>query len=74
MQIKIRLIGAFRVDRFEEEVFNYPAETRANEIVDKLQIPYRVLGCVLINGHHSRIYDSLNDGDTLSIMPILGGG
>ena len=74
MQIKVRLIGAFRTGRFMEEVFDYPSETRVHEIVEQLQIPYRVLGTVLINGLHSRIYDRLGEGDTLSLLPILGGG
>ena len=74
MKINVRLIGAFRIDRFKEQLFDYPIGTRVDEIVDRLQIPRRALGTVLINGVHAGIEDSLNEGDTLALLPILGGG
>lgn len=74
MQITVRLIGAFRIDRFRERVTDYPVGTRVDEIVEELQIPRRALGTVLINGLHSGIHEPLKDGDTLALLPILGGG
>jgi len=74
MQIKVRLIGAFRIDRFKEMIIDYPLGTRVDEIVAQLQIPSRSLGTVLINGVHSRVSDTLKEGDTLALLPILGGG
>lgn len=74
MQIKVRLIGAFRTDRFKERTDVYPVGTRVDEIVALLQIPRRALGTVLINGIHSRVDATLNEGDTLALLPILGGG
>lgn len=74
MQIKIRLIGAFRIDRFKEKDSDYPVGTRVLEIVEQLKISRRALGTVLINGIHARIDDTLDDGDTLALLPILGGG
>lgn len=74
MQIKVRLIGAFRIDRFKERIAKYPVGTRVEEIVVQLQIPKRALGTVLINGVHARIDDALSEGDTLVLLPILGGG
>ena len=74
MQITVRLIGAFRINRFKERVADYPPGTRVDEIVDELQIPWRALGTVLINGLHAGFHDPLKDGDTLALLPILGGG
>lgn len=74
MQIRVRLIGAFRLDRFKEKVFEYPDGTRVEEVFDPLQIPRRALGTVLINGSHAGLDDILRDGDTLALLPILGGG
>ena len=74
MQIKVRLIGAFRIDRFKENSDDYPAGTTVSEIVDQLQIPRRSVGIVLLNGLHAKLESPLNDGDTLSLLPILGGG
>lgn len=74
MQIKIKLIGAFRVDRFKEHDGDYPAGMTAEKIIEQLHIPRRALGTVLINGVHSRIDDIVNEGDTIALLPILGGG
>jgi hypothetical protein len=74
MQIRMRLIGAFRVDRFKETVAEYPEGCQVVEIVSQLQIPTRALGVILINGLHARIDDTLHDGDTLVLLPLLGGG
>lgn len=74
MQIKVRLIGALRIDRFKEKVADYPVDTRVVEIVEQLQIPQRSLGTVLINGLHAGINDPLREGDTVALLPILGGG
>jgi len=74
MQVKVRLIGAFRIDRFKEKIANYPIGTRVDEIVEQLQIPKRALGTVLINGSHASHSAALTEGDTLALLPILGGG
>ncbi len=74
MQVNVRLIGAFRIDRFKEKIEKYPAEASVKEIVSLLLIPNLALGIILINGNHAKIDDILSDGDTLSLLPILGGG
>ena len=74
MQVQTRLIGAFRIDRFKEQDNEYPAGTVVKEIVHQLDILERALGIILINGQHARIDDTLKDGDTVALLPILGGG
>jgi len=74
MKVQVRLIGAFRIDRFKEEIVDYPPGTRVDEIVAELKIPSTALGTVLINGVHAGVSDPLREGDTLALLPILGGG
>ena len=74
MQIKVRLIGAFRIGRFKEELREYPAGTSIRDVVTSLQLPEQILGIVLINGTHAEFADILLDGDQLTILPILEGG
>ncbi len=74
MQINVRLIGAFRIDRFKEKISEYPLGIRVQDVVNRLQIPDRSVGTVLINGIHAPKDAALIDGDTLSLLPILGGG
>jgi sulfur-carrier protein len=74
MKITVRLIGTYRIDHFKEELFDSQLGTRVEEIIDQLQISRRAVGTVLINGVHANIEDSLNKGDTVALLPILGGG
>ncbi len=74
MQITVKLFGAFRVGRFKEEVREYPPGTRVREVVDEFRFPDHLLGIVVINDVHAGIDDVLQDGDTLSLMPMLDGG
>ena len=74
LKIKVRLHGVFRIDRFKEEVRDYPTGTTARAVVEQLRIPTRLVGTVLIGGVHAGIEDQLAEGDVLSILPILGGG
>ena len=74
MRVTIKLFGVFRIDRFKEEVRDYPSGTKVQEIVEELNLPGNILGIVIVNGEHSRVDYVLHDGDALSLLPILGGG
>lgn len=74
IQIKISLHGVFRIDRFREQLCDFPADISAQNIIDDLQIPGKLLGIILINGVHASAEDILHDGDTLMLLPLLEGG
>lgn len=74
MQIKVRLIGALHIDRFKEQVVEYPDGFTVGEIAERLQISNRAMGIALVNGLHAHTSQALDDGDTLALLPILGGG
>lgn len=74
MEVTIALSGAFRIGRFKEAVRDYPPGTRVRDVVEEMQFPDHLLGIVLINGVHAGIDDLLHEGDTLTLLPILGGG
>jgi molybdopterin synthase sulfur carrier subunit len=74
MRITVRLFGIFRMDRFKEEVQDYPPGTTARAVAEHLRLPTRHLGTVLIRGVHAGLDDPLSDGDELTLLPKLGGG
>lgn len=74
MKVTIQLIGTFRIGRFEEVVREYPSATSVREIIDELRLSTPLLGTVLVNGIHAGFEDSLKNGDTVCLLPILGGG
>lgn len=74
MKVNIKLVGAFRIGRFKEEVREYRNGTSVREVIDSLQLPKQILGIVLINGVHAEMEAILQAGDSLTILPILDGG
>jgi sulfur carrier protein ThiS len=74
MQINVKLVGAFRLGRFKEEVRDYRAGTSIQDVITSLQLPEQILGIVLVNGVHAEFADILQEGDSLTILPILDGG
>jgi len=74
IKIEIKLFGVFRIGRFKKSEFEYPINTKVRDVVIDLQLTDNLLGTVLINEIHSDVNAELNDGDSLSLLPILGGG
>ena len=74
MRITVKLVGLFRIDRFKEELKEYPSGVRVVEVIDNLKLPKDVLGIILVNGVHAGEQVVLKEGDTLSILPLLDGG
>lgn len=74
MKITLKLVGAFRVGRFKEDVREYPPSTCVREVVEDLRIPNPLLGAVLINDIHAGVDSMLHDGDRLCLLPFMDGG
>lgn len=74
MQIRVKLYGVFRIEHFKEEVRDYPDGSRVQDVVSELKLSRTLLGTILINDTHSSVDAVLQDGDCLSLLPLLGGG
>lgn len=74
MTLTIKLYGVFRIDRFKEKQLEFAAGICVDEVVEQLQLNRQLLGIILINDRHADINNTLADGDTLALLPILEGG
>ena len=74
MNIDVKLVGIFQIDKFKQKSCVYPTGTRAQDVFDDLQLPKQHLGIVLINGLHASSDTLLSEGDRLVLLPLLGGG
>ena len=72
--VKIKLAGAFRINRFAEESREVPAGTTVRQVLDALQLSEALLGIYVVNDRHADTDYLLSDGDILTILPILDGG
>jgi molybdopterin converting factor small subunit len=74
MQITVKLFAHFRNNRFDKEVRTIAPGVTVGAIVTELTIPEEEVGVILINGRHGSLDQSLAEGDTLSLFPLVGGG
>jgi len=74
MKVKVKLFATFRAGRFDIENREYPEGTTVEQVVDELQLPLEKLGIVMVNNRHVDLDRELNEGDTLALFPLVGGG
>ena len=74
MQITVKLFATFRNDRFKAAQQELPPDTACRTIMLSLGLTEEEIGVVLVNGRHATLDQVLNEGDTLSLFPLVGGG
>ncbi len=74
MTVTVKLFATFRNGRFKEEVRQYGVGTTVSQVIHELELPENELGAILVNARHAEEDQVLQNGDTLSIFPLVGGG
>ena len=74
MQVTVKLYASFRWKLSGEAVRQCQPGARVVDIVRELEISVHEVGIVLLNGIHAALEDTLNEGDVVSLMPLMGGG
>lgn len=74
MQVKVKLFATLRENREKEMLLDLDKETTIRDVVEYLNIPEIEVAIMLINGRHQNLDAILEDNDTLSLFPPVGGG
>ena len=74
MQVTVKLFASFRLKWFKEAARECPQGAEVLDIVKIIGISANELGIVLVNGRHASLNTVLQDGDVVSLMPLIGGG
>ena len=74
MQVKIKLFATFRKGRFKEKDMELDEGCTVGWVIDHLRLPRRELGVIFLNGLSATDDRRLQEGDILSIFPMVGGG
>lgn len=74
MNVTVKLFANFRVGRFKIEQRDYPQGIPCREVIAAVGIGEQEIGIILINGRHAALDTRLQEGDTLSLFPLVGGG
>lgn len=70
----VKLFAFFRENRFKERECEYPTGTTVAHIVSDLDIDLEEVGVLMLNSRHCTADTEPQDGDTLAIFPVIGGG
>jgi sulfur-carrier protein len=74
MQITVKLFASFRAGRFAEVKQEFAAGTMVSDVIRQFEIPLGEIGMIMVNGRHAEPDHQLQDGVSLSLFPLLGGG
>jgi len=74
MVITVKLFAGYRVGRFREKEMEFPTGTPAQRIIAALAIPHGEASIILVNGSRVELSHMLQDGDTLTLFPLIAGG
>jgi len=74
VKLTIKLFATLREGRGKILEDEYPADTTPKDILASLKIEEKDVAILLVNGVDGELDKPLNDGDTLSIFPPVGGG
>ncbi len=72
--IEVRLFATLREGRGKIFFLEGDKYHCGIDILKEFQIPEEEVSIFLINGFHSKVQDSVKDGDILAIFPPVGGG
>lgn len=75
MQITLKVFATLRnYMRTGENVYTCDGPLTVRELLNAHSIPEEEATIILVNGLHSSLEKELNNGDTVSVFPPVGGG
>lgn len=74
ISVTVRLFATLRDNREKETVMDLPRGSAPKDIATLLEIPPKEAAIIMINGRGASLDSILEDRDTVSIFPPVGGG
>lgn len=74
MNVKVKLFADLREGRFEVENTEVADHSRVTDVVQNLNIPPDQVKICLVNGRDTGTDYVIQNGDTVSLFPPVGGG
>ena len=74
MKITVKLYAVLQIGRFKEKSLDYPFGSNVGDVVTALALPAEHVDILLVNGRHVGRECLLQDGDVLSLLPMVEGG
>ena len=74
MEVNVKLFATLREGRFKAHKAELENNSRVMDIIKKYDLPLEEVEICLVNGRDADSDHVLNNGDTVSLFPPVGGG
>lgn len=74
MQVNVKLFATLREGRFKQEITELSDNSRVLDVLKKYELPLEEVAICLVNGRDADNEHTLQNGDTVSLFPPVGGG
>ena len=74
IRVLVSLFASLRIDRFAEAMVELPEGATVTDLLDKLHIPLKDVGIVVVNSRSGTFQQKLNADDRITFIPPIGGG
>lgn len=74
MKVNVKLFATLRDGRFKEKATHLEENSRVLDVINKYELPMDEVSICLVNGRDADTNQVLQNGDTVSIFPPVGGG
>lgn len=73
MEVTVKLFADLREGRFEVEKTEVPNQSKVKDVIQNLDIPSEEVRICLVNGRDADADSPIQNGDTISLFPPVGG-
>jgi sulfur carrier protein len=74
MQVEVKLFATLQKDRFQKAMVYLDQGSKVSDLLNHLGITVDDVGVLVVNKRDATFDQSLNEGDTITIIPPIGGG
>lgn len=74
MEVNVKLFATLRDGRFKEKSVELANDSRVSDVISKCDLPLEEIAISMVNGRDVENDHQLQNGDTVSLFPPVGGG
>ena len=74
MLVDVKLFATLQKDRFQRRYVELPEGVRISSLLAKLGISPDEVGILVVNQRDATLDQEITDGDTITMIPPIGGG
>lgn len=74
VKVTVKLFASLRENNEKEMLLDFPESITPLDIIQRINISEKDVAIIMINGRAKGLHTIIQDGDTISLFPAVGGG